>query len=239
MKVSLLSLLQAFRDGTLSEIHQPLLERERERVAAMWRNETEAFPHWVVGCDEVGRGPLAGPLVAAAAAANEPVFLPGLNDSKKLSPEEREILAELILQSPIRVKHTIVSVDEISSGNMHFLSLGAMQTSMKKLRVGPKLVLIDGKYPIAARRVQQRSIIGGDAASALIAAASIVAKVTRDRIMKKLARKFPQYGWHQNVGYATAEHRQALQLYGPSPHHRRNFAPVREHLSEQLTLELV
>lgn len=238
-RITLLALLQAFRDGALTDAHEPLLASERQRVQAMWQNETEGFPHWVVGCDEVGRGPLAGPLVAAAAAANEPFFLPGLNDSKKLSPEEREILAELILQSPIRVKHTIVSVDEISTGNMHFLSLGAMQTSMKKLRVGPRLVLIDGKYPIAHKRVRQKSIVGGDAASALIAAASIVAKVTRDRIMKKLARKFPQYGWHQNVGYATAEHREALQKFGPSPHHRRNFAPVREHFNEQMMLELV
>jgi ribonuclease HII len=237
-KVSLLSLLHAFREGKIHEPHQPLLERERARVQCLWQNESEAFPSWVVGLDEVGRGPLAGPLVAAAAAASEPVFIPGLNDSKKLSPEEREVLADLIAQSGIRVKCTIVSVDTISEGNMHYLSLGAMESSLKKLRVGPRLVLVDGKYPLACRRIKQRSLIGGDGCSALIAAASIVAKVTRDRIMKKLARKFPEYGWHQNVGYATAEHREALQRLGPTPHHRRNFAPVRAHLVEQLCLEM-
>lgn len=237
-KISLLSLLHAFREGSVNDAHQSLLERERARVHCLWQNETEAFPHWVVGLDEVGRGPLAGPLVAAAAAATEPVFLPGLNDSKKLSPEEREVLADLIAQSGIRVKCTIVSVDTISEGNMHYLSLGAMQTSLKKLRVGPRLVLVDGKYPLACRRITQRSLIGGDGCSALIAAASIVAKVTRDRIMRKLAKKFPDYGWHQNVGYATAEHREALHRLGPTLHHRRNFAPVRAHLSQQLTLDM-
>jgi ribonuclease HII len=238
MKPSLLSLLQRFREGNVDELHQPLLERERARVEAMWQNEAEAFPNWVVGCDEVGRGPLAGPLVAAAAAAQQPFFVPGLNDSKKLSREEREVLVDLIAQSPIRVMVTIVSVDDISTGNMHYLSLGAMEKSLKKLKVGkPGLVLVDGKYPLGNRRYNQRSLIGGDACSALIAAASIVAKVTRDRIMLKLARKFPHYGWEQNVGYATAEHREALQRLGPSVHHRRNFAPVRVHLVEQLTLE--
>lgn len=199
----------------------------------MWRHESEVFPNWVVGCDEVGRGPLAGPLVAAAAAAQEPFFVPGLNDSKKLSAAEREVLVELIQRSPIQVKVVQISVDEISEGNLHFLSLGAMETALKRLRVKHSLVLVDGKYRLGCKRSHQKPLIGGDAQSALIAAASIVAKVTRDKIMHKLARKFPHYGWKQNVGYATAEHRAALLAHGPSPHHRRNFAPVRFHLEGQ------
>ncbi len=210
--------------------------RERTRLDTLWEHEHGGFPGWVVGTDEVGRGPMAGPLVAAAATAQGPVFIPGLNDSKKLSAEEREVLLELILASTIRVEVEIVSVDVISEGNLHHLSLGAMQAALKRLKVKPKLVLVDGKYPLPDRKLKQRAMIGGDRNSALIAAASIVAKVTRDRIMKDLARKFPGYGWEQNVGYCTGAHQEALRRLGPTPHHRRNYAPVKAQMSQQLDL---
>jgi ribonuclease HII len=205
----------------------PWWRNERKRLDNLWKHEQEAFPGWVVGTDEVGRGPMAGPLVAAAAAAQEAVFVPGLNDSKKLTGPERELLVQLIARSGIRVEVEIVSVDAISQGNLHHLSLGAMQAALRRLKVEPRLVLVDGKYPLAWPDLPQKPLIGGDHQSALIAAASIVAKVTRDKIMGQLAEQFPGYGWEQNVGYCTAEHRQALLSLGPTPHHRRNFAPVR------------
>ncbi|MBT9587171.1 ribonuclease HII [bacterium] len=213
--------------------------KERSRLEKLWQNEQEAFPGWVVGTDEVGRGPMAGPMVAAAAAAQEMVFIPGLNDSKKLTGEERELVMELIFRSPIRVELEIVSVDAISRGNLHHLSLGAMQAALKRLKLKekPRLVLVDGKYPLPEAKLPQRPLIGGDRHSALIAAASIVAKVTRDRIMRDLAAQHPGYGWEQNVGYCTEDHRLALVLLGPTPHHRRNYAPVKALLPTQLMLE--
>ena len=213
--------------------------KERNRLERLWQNEQEAFPGWVVGTDEVGRGPMAGPMVAAAAAAQEMVFVPGLNDSKKLTGEERELVMELILRSPIRVELEIVSVEAISQGNLHHLSLGAMQAALKRLKLKekPRLVLVDGKYPLPEAKLSQRPLIGGDRHSALIAAASIVAKVTRDRIMRDLAAQHPGYGWEQNVGYCTEEHREALVRLGPTLHHRRNYAPVRALLPTQLTFE--
>ena len=212
-------------------------ERERARVDRLWQHEQEAFPGWVVGTDEVGRGPMAGPMVAAAATAREAVFVPGLNDSKKLSSAERELLVELISRSGIRVELEIVSVDAISEGNLHHLSLGAMERALRRLQVKPGLVLVDGKYPLPKKGLHQRPLVGGDRQSALIAAASIVAKVTRDKIMRELAQAHPGYGWEQNVGYCTQDHQEALLRLGPTPHHRRNYRPVAALLPTQLTFE--
>ncbi|MBS2034360.1 ribonuclease HII [bacterium] len=234
MNLSRLSRLQAYQRKEFKE--DPWWTKERSRLDSLWEHELSAFPGWVVGTDEVGRGPMAGPLVAAAATAQGPVFIPGLNDSKKLSAEERELLVELIRASQIRVEVEVVSVDVISEGNLHHLSLGAMHAALKRLGVKPKLVLVDGKYPLPDKKLKQRALIGGDRNSALIAAASIVAKVTRDRIMRELAREYPGYGWEQNVGYCTGDHREALRRLGPTPHHRRNYKPVRAQMPEQLDL---
>lgn len=234
MNPSRLSRLQAYLRHQIEE--DAWWAQERRRLDNLWEHEQGGFPGWVVGTDEVGRGPMAGPLVAAAATAEGPVFIPGLNDSKKLSPEEREVLVELIRASNIRVEVEVVSVDVISEGNLHHLSLGAMQAALKRLKIKPRLVLVDGKYPLPDKKLRQRALIGGDRNSALIAAASIVAKVTRDRIMKDLARQFPGYGWEQNVGYCTGDHREALRRLGPTPHHRRNYAPVKALMPAQLGL---
>ncbi|MFN8608898.1 MAG: ribonuclease HII [Vulcanimicrobiota bacterium] len=234
MNPSRLSRLQAYQRQEFQE--DAWWAKERSRLDGLWQHELSAFPGWVVGTDEVGRGPMAGPLVAAAATAQGPVFIPGLNDSKKLSADERELLADLIRASQIRVEVEVVSVDVISQGNLHHLSLGAMHAALKRLGIKPRLVLVDGKYPLPDKKLKQRAIIGGDRNSALIAAASIVAKVTRDRIMRELAREFPGYGWEQNVGYCTGDHQEALRRLGPTPHHRRNYKPVRAQLPEQLDL---
>lgn len=232
---SLLRMLEAYRDG--EPCQGPWWEKERERVAELWRHEQEAFPKLVVGTDEVGRGPMAGPLVTAAACSKQSIFVPGLNDSKQLGPAERELVCELVLASPIRVVVEIISVEEVSAGNLHHLSLGGMRRALQHLKVKPGLVLVDGKYPLPDLKVPQKALIKGDRQSALIAAASIVAKVTRDRIMVDLANKFPGYGWEQNVGYPTEEHREALRRLGPTPHHRRNYRPVRQVMPTQLLLE--
>jgi len=236
MKLSRLSRLRAYLAAQQAHEEDAWWVNERTRLDQLWQHEHGGFPGWVVGTDEVGRGPMAGPLVAAAATAQGQVFIPGLNDSKKLSADEREVLVELIRASNIRVEVEIVSVDVISEGNLHHLSLGAMQAALKRLKIKPKLVLVDGKYPLPDKKLKQRALIGGDRNSALIAAASIVAKVTRDRIMRDLARDFPGYGWEQNVGYCTGDHQDALRRLGPTPHHRRNYAPVKAQMPQQLDL---
>lgn len=227
--------LERLRQG--EAVPEAWLEREKARLSELWSEARKHFPGWVVGCDEVGRGPMAGPLVAAAAACREEVFLPGLNDSKKLTPEERESLADQILRSPIQIGLALISVDEISRGNLHRLSLQAMHRAVKELHVRPRFTLIDGRYPLPELKTPQLAVVGGDRRHALIAAASIVAKVTRDRLMRELAETFPGYGWERNVGYPTAEHQEALLRLGVTPHHRRNYRPVKALLPRQLLLE--
>jgi ribonuclease HII len=232
-----LSLLQRLQGQAQWDGPDPWWSQERSRLDQMWEFETPHFPGWVAGCDEVGRGPMAGPMVVAAAACKERVDIPGLNDSKKLSHEERLRICELILDSPIRVKLHIVEVATISSGNLHKLSLGGMRTALKALRIKPKLVLVDGKYPLPDYAGAQQALVKGDRRSALIAAASIVAKVTRDQMMHQLAQEYPGYGWEHNVGYPTEDHRQALLKLGPTPHHRLNYRPVKALLPTQLLLD--
>jgi ribonuclease HII len=190
----------------------------------------------IVGLDEAGRGPLAGPVVAAAvifAAKGPPRRLAAaIDDSKKLPREERERLAPLI------AAHAVVgvgqaSVGEIDSINILRASLLAMRRAVEALGLVPGLALVDGNVaPDLPCPV--RTVIGGDGASLSIAAASIIAKVTRDRLMAELAATHPPYGWERNAGYATPEHCAALKQWGPTPEHRRSFRPV----YEQLLLEL-
>lgn len=233
-KTRLLKNLEDYCDGCLDSQGKAWLEQEKIRLEQLWALESEAFPGWVVGCDEVGRGPMAGPLVAAAATSNQPVFIPGLNDSKKLTAAERERVCQLILASTIQVKTCFISPQEVSEGNLHQLSLQAMHRAVQTLSITPDLALIDGKYPMPTRDdLRQIPLIKGDSRSALIAAASIVAKVERDGVMLRLATEFPGYGWEKNVGYPTHEHREALIRLGITPHHRINYRPVREVLAAQ------
>jgi len=183
----------------------------------------------VCGVDEVGRGPLAGPVVAAAAVLPPEGLPPSLaaliNDSKLLKPKTREELAPLILGC-CRVAIGMADVGEIDRLNILRASLLAMKRAVEGLGIVPHVALIDGnKAPDLT--CAMRTIVGGDAASLSIAAASVVAKVERDRIMAELALNHPGYGWERNAGYPTTEHRKALISLGITPHHRRSFGPVK------------
>jgi ribonuclease HII len=182
----------------------------------------------IAGVDEAGRGPLAGPVVAAAAIIDEarlgPTLTVRIDDSKKLKPAMRlEIFTELA--GCARIAVGAASVAEIDRFNILGATMLAMRRAVLSLGILPDLALIDGnKTPELPCPAQ--AVIGGDARSLSIAAASIVAKVVRDRIMANLAARHPGFGWERNAGYGTAAHRDALVRLGPTAHHRRSFAPV-------------
>ncbi|RLQ95762.1 ribonuclease HII [Falsibacillus albus] len=179
----------------------------------------------IAGIDEVGRGPLAGPVVAAAVVLPKDFRLIGINDSKKLSETKRELFYEEIYKGAIHVGVGILAAEEIDALNIYQATKKAMLSALKGLGAMPDYLLIDAMELPAP--MPQSSIIKGDAASASIAAASIIAKVTRDRMMKEYHQKYPQYGFAQNMGYGTKEHLDALHKWGPTPIHRKTFAPVK------------
>lgn len=179
----------------------------------------------IAGLDEVGRGPLAGPVLAAAVVLLKP--LAGLADSKTISAKRREVLAEALAQpGQALIGLGAASVGEIDVLNILGATMLAMQRALARLPITPDLALVDGnRTPVLPCPAE--SVVGGDGKVPAIAAASIVAKVTRDRLMAKLDRRHPGYGWSKNAGYPTAEHRQALLRLGLCEHHRRSFGPVK------------
>jgi ribonuclease HII len=179
----------------------------------------------IAGVDEVGRGPLAGPVVAAAVVLDPANIPPGLNDSKKLSLTRRDALYDLILRSA-DVSIAQASVAEIDTHNILRASHMAMVRAVAGLTVQPDHVLIDGHMIPRDMTLSAEAVVKGDARSLSIAAASIVAKVWRDRHMVDLAQQFPGYGWDGNAGYPTAAHKTALTALGVTPYHRRSFKPV-------------
>jgi ribonuclease HII len=179
----------------------------------------------IAGVDEVGRGPLAGPVTAAAVILNPDRIPAGLNDSKKLSPARREALArELHELAEVSVAH--VSVADIDRLNILQAAHLAMEQAVRGLARLPQHVLVDGNRVPKGLETPATALIKGDARSLSIAAASIVAKVARDKIMVDLAQQFPGYGWDRNAGYPTKSHVEALKTLGVTPHHRRSFKPV-------------
>jgi ribonuclease HII len=183
--------------------------------------------HLIAGVDEVGRGPLAGPVVAAAVILNEEKPIAGLADSKTLTEKKREVLAEQIRQQALAFAFGRAEVEEIDAINILQASLLAMQRAVEKLPIAPHHVLVDGKYcPKIEYTVE--AIIKGDTKIPAISAASIIAKVARDQEMRDMDRLYPGYGFASHKGYPTRAHRQALQTLGITPIHRRSFAPVRD-----------
>ncbi|MBP5537291.1 MAG: ribonuclease HII [Bacteroidales bacterium] len=177
------------------------------------------------GCDEAGRGPLAGPVFAAAVILPPGFRHPLLDDSKKLTAPVREELRTVIQEKAVSWAVVEVSVQEIDSINILNASIIGMQRAVRKLDPRPEFLLIDGNRFKPFDGFQYQTVVHGDATYASIAAASILAKTYRDDYMRDLALKYPQYGWDRNMGYPTAEHIQAIKEYGYTPHHRKSFHP--------------
>lgn len=197
---------------------RPTLARESK----LWASGAE----FVCGLDEVGRGPLAGPVIAAA------VILPagsravrGLRDSKVLTEKKRARIARLVWARAFAVRLGGASVREIDRLNIRRATALAMRRALRRLPLAPEAILLDG-LPMPELAEPHEAVVDGDARCQSIAAASVVAKVVRDRLMTRLAARYPAYGWATNMGYGTPEHLAAVHALGPTPHHRRSFAPV-------------
>lgn len=183
----------------------------------------------IAGVDEAGRGPLAGPVVAAAVILPEKFELSELNDSKKLSAAQRERLFDLIVEQAVAYAIAEASEAEIDDINILWASMLAMKRAVEKLDLTPDRVLVDGNR-VPDLSMPAQAIVGGDGIEPCISAASILAKVTRDRLMASHAQTYPHYGFETNQGYPTKAHREAIEKYGVTPIHRRSFGPVKKQL---------
>jgi ribonuclease HII len=183
----------------------------------------------IAGVDEAGRGPLAGPVVAGAVILPSGVSIPGLTDSKQLSATQRDDFYTLINQTALAVSWAVVEADVIDRINILQASLLAMLTAVKGLAATPGLILVDGNQKTAWTGPQM-TIVKGDSKSLSIAAASVIAKVTRDRIMRSHALTYPEYGFDGHKGYGSKSHREAIKTHGPCPIHRMTFRGVKEYV---------
>lgn len=177
------------------------------------------------GCDEAGRGPLAGPVYAAAVILPEDFHHPLLNDSKKMTEKARETLRPVIEREAVAWAVEAVSAEEIDRINILNASITGMQRAVRRLGVRPDFLLIDGNRFKPFDGYRYATVVHGDATYASIAAASVLAKTWRDEHMRRLAREYPQYGWDRNMGYPTREHLDAIIEYGYTPYHRKSFHP--------------
>jgi len=226
--------VDSFRSDTRSAVAR-LIRRwekeqaEKERVQNLYRYEREfsaAGCQYIAGIDEAGRGPLAGPVVVAAVILPLGLFLPKLNDSKKLSAKSRDTLYDLIVEKAIAVERAVIDAAVIDRINIYQATINGMYDSIFALKPQPQQVLIDA-VPLKQLPMPSLPIIKGDSKSASIAAASIIAKVERDRMMDEYDKIYPEYGFAQHKGYGTAQHVAALEKYGACPIHRCSFEPVK------------
>lgn len=209
------------------------VSHRRDRWSGIERELRATVGPLIAGVDEVGRGPLAGPVVACAVIMPpETRAIAGVDDSKRLNAAERQRLAVKIRERAVAIALGAASVREIDRVNIYHATVIAMRRALARLGVAPNYVLVDGRS-IRTLDVPHSAITGGDNACYSIACASIVAKVTRDRVMCALAGRYPNYRWERNVGYSTLAHLEGLAAHGVTPHHRRSFIPVR-----QLSLDL-
>lgn len=197
------------------------------------RSAREAGARRIAGLDEAGRGPLAGPVVAAAVVLPEDLLIPGVTDSKQLNEDQREGLYVLITSSAIAYGIGVVDERTIDDVNIREASIIAMERALEAITPAPDHLLIDGNFTLPRIPLPQRPIIKGDCLSHSIAAASILAKVTRDRLMRDLHERYPQYNFQKHKGYGTKEHIELIRLHGPCDAHRKSFQPVAEMLRER------
>lgn len=214
---------------------------ELERLEEMMSYEKKAYRKGykrVAGVDEAGRGPLAGPVVAAVCILPKKHRIPGVDDSKKLQPKVRQEIYQRLINDPtIQYGVGIIEHEEIDKYNIYQATILAMFQAIERLEMPPDCILVDGMqltHPIS----DCIKIIKGDQLSQSIAAASIIAKETRDEIMRKYHEQWPQYGFNQHKGYATEQHLDAIEQYGPCPIHRLSFDPIKSKLNPQLELTL-
>lgn len=203
-------------------------QKEHQRVAAMYSYEDEARAQgaeYIAGVDEAGRGPLAGPVVVGAVILPPDLYLPKINDSKKLSAKVREELYAEIKAKALAVQTAVISEKVIDRINIYQATINGMYDAVFALQPEPQHVLIDA-VKLEQLPMSSQSIIKGDAKSASIAAASIIAKVERDHLMEEYAKQYPEYGFDSHKGYGTADHIAAIRKYGPCPIHRMSFAPL-------------
>jgi ribonuclease HII len=214
---------------------KPTPARLRKLLATEWGFWDAGLEH-VAGIDEVGRGPLAGPVVAAAVILPAGCWIEGVDDSKKLSHDKRAMLFERIVGSCVCFGVGAASPAVIDRINIRRATALAMQRAIARLACPPLHLLVDGLPVPELGRERQTAIVDGDAKVHSIAAASILAKVTRDRLMERLALRHPAYGWERNKGYGTPEHLEALDRHGPTRHHRQSFQPVQYSFDETLSI---
>lgn len=222
-RVAVKKLLQAYH----KRVEKAALERERfHKMLSYERNYYEEGAKLIAGVDEAGRGPLAGPLVIAAVIMPQEFFISGLNDSKQISASKRDKLYDEILQKALSVSVNIVSISNIDELNIYRATQQGMAEVLLHLDKKPDVALIDA-MPVEAGEIKTVSLVHGDALSASIAAASIIAKVTRDRIMEKLDALYPAYKFANNKGYGSKDHMQAIDQDGVTEWHRRSYEPVK------------
>ena len=217
----------------LLSFEKGIAKREEERrqfdlKSVFEKQIREEGYQYIVGIDEAGRGPLAGPVVAGAVILPEDFYLPGLNDSKQLSAAKRKQYYEYIKENALAVGVGIIHSKEIDELNIYQAAKKAMLTAVDQLEIFPEYALIDAmelNLPIP-----QISLIKGDSKSVSIAAASVIAKETRDRLMMEYAKAYPQYGFEKHMGYGTSSHLEAIEKYGPVDWHRMTFAPLKDRL---------
>lgn len=217
-------------------IRKMILKDEAGQLDELSRIEFQLYKsgyYRIVGVDEVGRGPLAGPVVAAAVCLPPDLEISGIDDSKKLSATQREDIFDQIVSSSAIYAIGIVDHEVIDRINILRASLRAMGEAVCKMDCQPEIILVDGRETIPSLNIPQVAVVGGDARCRSIAAASIIAKVTRDRIMERYDNLYPGFSFSRHKGYPTSDHLKELGSCGPTPIHRRSFRPVQQVISQK------
>lgn len=216
--------VQKLIDSANKKYDAYISELERIKMISEYENKLRADGYKLIaGVDEVGRGPLAGPVVAACVILKENCNIMGINDSKKLSAKKRDELYDIIMKEAVTVGIGIVDNEVIDELNILQATFVAMRMAISKSQVAPDHILVDGNFQIPQISLPQKNIIKGDSKSISIGAASIIAKVTRDRMMIEYSKEYDKYGFETNVGYGSAKHIEAIKKYGLCPIHRKSF----------------